>query len=161
MIVADTGPLNYLILIHCIDILPQLHQRILIPFAFRNELLDPAAPPEVRDWALNLPHWVEVIDPAPEFLNDPLLRSLHDGERSALALAQCHQPILLLVDEWAARNIALKKGFPLVGTLGVLDEAARLKLISFANAIRELKRTSFRYPASIVDCLLAEHTAHT
>ena len=86
-IVADTSPLNYLVLIGCIDILPQLHRTVLIPSAVRRELLSAVAPFEVRQWAVNLPDWVEEIDPAPEFLNDPQLTALHDGERAALTLA--------------------------------------------------------------------------
>jgi len=55
IVVADTSPLNYLVLIGCIDILPQLHQKVLIPSAVRRELLSVSAPPEVRAWALNPP----------------------------------------------------------------------------------------------------------
>jgi len=157
LVIADTSPLNYLVLIGCIDILPQLHQNVLIPSAVRRELLSVSAPPEVQAWAKSLPHWAEEVNPLPEFLNDPQLTTLHDGERAALALAASRQPIFVLIDEWPARKIAIKKGFFVVGTLGVLDQAARRKLISFADAIDKLKRTSFRYPSSLVERLLAEH----
>ena len=132
LVVADTSPLNYLVLIGCIDILPQLHQKVLIPSAVRRELLAAAAPPEVREWALNLPIWAEEIDPPPAFLRDPELTSLDEGERAALALAASRQPVFLLIDEWPARHIAIRKGFLVTGTLGVLDQAAHRKLISFA-----------------------------
>jgi predicted nucleic acid-binding protein len=157
LVVADTSPLNYLVLIGCIDILPQLHEKVLIPSAVRRELLSFDAPPAVREWATKLPAWAEEVAPAPEFLHDPQLVALHDGEREALALAASRQPIFLLIDEWPARSIAIRKGFLVIGTLGVLDQAARRKLISFAEAIDKLKRTSFRYPSSIVERLLAEH----
>jgi predicted nucleic acid-binding protein len=149
--------LNYLVLIGCIDVLPNLHRKVLIPSAVHRELLSISAPPDVRDWAISLPDWAEEVDPAPEFLNDPLLASLHNGERAALALAAGRQPIFLLIDEWPARNIALRKGFLVTGTLGILDQAARRNLIVFAEAIGKLKKTSFRYPAAIVERLLAEH----
>ena len=61
--------------------------------------------------AINLPVWVEEIDPLPEFLNDPQLLNLHEGERAALELAASRQPIFLLMDERPARSIAFKKGF--------------------------------------------------
>lgn len=160
LLVADTSPLNYLVLIGYIDILPQLHQKVLIPSAVRRELLSLSAPISVREWAVALPDWVEEIDPSPEYLNDPQLAALHDGERAALALAASRQPIFLLMDEWHARSIAIKKGFPVVGTLGVLDQAAHRKLLSFAEAIDKLKMTSFRYPASLVRRLLAEHDSN-
>jgi predicted nucleic acid-binding protein len=159
LVIADTSPLNYLILIGCIDILPQLHEKVLLPSAVRLELLSVSAPLEVRDWALRLPHWVEEVEPFPEFLNDPQLAGLHNGEQAALAVAASRQPIFLLIDEWPARNIAVRKGFPVTGTLGVLDEAARRKLISFAETIDKLKKMSFRDPASLVDRLLAEHNS--
>ena len=56
-----------------------------------------------------------------------------------------------------ARSIAIGKGFRVTGTLGILDQAARVKLISFAEAIDKLKKTSFRYPSSLVERMLAEH----
>jgi predicted nucleic acid-binding protein len=131
----------------------------LIPSAVIRELVSPSAPPEVRAWALSLPDWAEQVDPLPQFLNDPQLSALHDGERAALALAASRQPIFLLLDEWPARNIAIRKGFLVTGTLGVLDQAAHRKLISFAEAIDKLKRTSFRYPSALVERLLAQHNS--
>ncbi len=38
LVVADAGPLHYLILIDCADILPRLFNRVLIPPAVREEL---------------------------------------------------------------------------------------------------------------------------
>lgn len=52
-------------------------------------------------------------------------------------------------------------GLPVTGTLGVLDEAARRKLISLPDAINRLKVTSFRYPKAIVEQLLTEDAARS
>ena len=49
------------------------------------------------------------------------------------------------MDERAGTGIARTQGFQVSGTLGVLDEAAQRQLISLADAIKRLKRTSFRY----------------
>lgn len=38
MVVADTSPLNYLVLIHQINLLPELYGRVLIPESVLNEL---------------------------------------------------------------------------------------------------------------------------
>ncbi len=38
-IVADTTPLNYLVLIQAVDILPNLYRKVLIPPAVKAELL--------------------------------------------------------------------------------------------------------------------------
>jgi predicted nucleic acid-binding protein len=42
VVVADTSPLNYLILIEALDLLPRLYGRIVIPVEVLNELSEPA-----------------------------------------------------------------------------------------------------------------------
>ena len=72
-----------------------------------------------------MPNWGEVAEPAAGLLNDPELAGLHDGERAALAVAASRQPIFLLIDEWPSRRLAISKGFPVTGALGILDHAAK------------------------------------
>lgn len=48
IVIADTSPINYLILIDAIDVLPVLYQRIVIPTAVYKELQANSAPVEVR-----------------------------------------------------------------------------------------------------------------
>lgn len=55
MVVSDTSPLNYLILIEQINLLPQLYGRVLIPGSVSEELNAPETPDLVRTWATNLP----------------------------------------------------------------------------------------------------------
>jgi len=50
LVVADTGPLNYLLLIEAIDLLPKLFDRVFIPAAVHRELAHPLAPGPVRAW---------------------------------------------------------------------------------------------------------------
>jgi predicted nucleic acid-binding protein len=61
-----------------------------------------------------------------------------------------------LIDERAGTEIARAQGFAVTGALGVLDEAARRRLISLPDVIERLKRTSFRYPKAVVERLFAE-----
>lgn len=63
---------------------------------------------------------------------------------------------MLLIDERLGTEIARAQGFSVTGTLGVLDEAARRRLIALPEVIDRLKQTSFRYPKAIVDRLLKE-----
>ena len=63
VVVADTSPLNYLVLIEHVGILPRLYARVLIPPAVLSELTHPAAPRSVREFAANHPGWLEVVDP--------------------------------------------------------------------------------------------------
>jgi predicted nucleic acid-binding protein len=49
MVVADTSPLNYLILIDHINLLPQLYGRVLIPESVLQELSAIETPQIVRN----------------------------------------------------------------------------------------------------------------
>ena len=48
IIVSNTSPINYLILIGHIDLLPQLFQQIIIPQVVYSELSDAVAPLPVQ-----------------------------------------------------------------------------------------------------------------
>jgi len=86
IVIADTTPLNYLVLIDRADLLPQLFGLVLIPPAVLNELKQPEASEQVRDWVANLPSWLQVqsLRSAP----DPSLDHLDLGEREAITLAE-------------------------------------------------------------------------
>ena len=43
IVVADAGPLHYLVLIDCAEILGSLFDHVLVPFAVRDELIHPGA----------------------------------------------------------------------------------------------------------------------
>ena len=88
IVIADTGPINYLIQIETIDVLPKLYGRILVPPSVAAELQDPLAPGPVRQWIGDPPEWLEVRAPG----NQPdavlLEARLGAGERDAIVLAQ-------------------------------------------------------------------------
>lgn len=62
LVIADTGPVNYLIQIGHIDLLPLLFDRIAIPNAVETELSHALAPASVRLWITNAPAWLEIQD---------------------------------------------------------------------------------------------------
>jgi predicted nucleic acid-binding protein len=97
LVVADTSPVFYLLSIDHIDLLPQLFGKIFVPDAVRKELCHPAAPVLVREWAVGLPAWVEVISVEP--LDDAALLPLGAGEREAITLAISMRADLILIDE--------------------------------------------------------------
>lgn len=156
LVIADAGPLNYLVLIGAIDLLPKLFEKIFTPVAVRAELLDPDAPAAVRAWAAQPPSWLE-ISPVSAAIDDPAWRALDAGERAALALARTLSAELVLMDDRAGVAVAQRQGFTVTGTLGVLDLAARRGLIDLADAFARLRATSFRYPPEMMDALLAQH----
>jgi len=57
IVVSNTSPLNYLILIELQHVLPTLFERVLIPDAVMQELRSSAAPKPVKDWLNKIPDW--------------------------------------------------------------------------------------------------------
>ena len=47
LVIADTGPVNYLILIGHVDVLPALFEKVILPAVVRDELKHRKAPPAV------------------------------------------------------------------------------------------------------------------
>ena len=159
LVVADTGPLDYLVLIGESDLLPKLFEKVFVPEAVGAELRHRAAPPSVRMWAEKPPAWLEVR-PTPAATNDdPALRALDNGERAALALARPLGADLILMDDRAGVAVARQQSFAVTGTLGVLDLAARHGLIDLGAAFARLKTTNFRHSPEIMDALLAQHSS--
>lgn len=156
LVVADTGPLNYLVLIDAIELLPKLFEKVFTPAAVQAELLNPDAPAMVRAWAAQPPSWLDVRAVA-SGIDDPAWRALDAGEREALALARTLSADLVLMDDRAGVAVAQRQGFAVTGTLGVLDLAAQHGLVGLADVFVRLRATSFRYPPQIMDALLAKH----
>ena len=156
LVIADTGPINYLVLIERIDVLPALFQKVILPSAVQRELDDRETPPSVRDWIGNPPAWVEVGEPVGRYLDDESLRELDEGEQAAIALAAALNADLILMDDREGVMVARSKGLAVTGTLGVLSLAARRSLVDLADSFARLKRTNFRYRQEIMDQLLAQ-----
>lgn len=148
IVVADTTPINYLIVIGYIDILESLYGSVVIPPAVQDEMLDPLAPASVRLWISNPPHWLEVRTPSR--INAPLDPNLDDGEREAISLAQQYGARVLLIDEILGRREAQHLGIKVIGTVGILKEAHERGLLDFQEAVVRLQSTSFQIAASIL-----------
>jgi predicted nucleic acid-binding protein len=158
VVVADTGPLNYLSLIGLIDLLPKLFGKIIAPAAVRDELSSPKTPTAVRAWIVDVPSWLE-ITPNPDRWRDDTPSVLDEGERAAIALAIAVRADLILMDDRPGVAFARNQGFAVTGTLGVLDLAARRGLINLVDAFARLKATSFHYRQGLLDSLLARREA--
>ena len=83
IVVADTGPIHYLVLSGFIGTLHDLYGVVVLPEAVRDELSHPAAPDEIRAWIAALPSWVSVRTPG----SGTGFERLDPGEREALRLA--------------------------------------------------------------------------
>ena len=151
LVVADTTPINYLVLTDSVEVLPQLFRKVVCPTAVLRELLHPRAPASVRGWGSNLPTWLMVQDPK---RLDPGL-TIGPGENAAIALAEEIHADRLLVDERDARALARHRGLQVVGTLSVLDAAASRGLIDIVTTVRLLRTTHFHASEDLLEALLA------
>ena len=133
LVIADTGPIRYLVQIDQIDLLARLFENIVIPAIVAGELRHPSAPPQVQAWMKQPPAWLKVLSVTD--IDDPELKTLDPGERSAIALGISLKADLLLIDERKGVAIAVNKGFETTGTLGVLDLAAKRGLIDLRDGI--------------------------
>ena len=145
IVVADTSPLNYLILIESVEVLPKLYGRILVPPAVQEELLSPRAPAVVREWVQNPPAWLEVKAPLAT-----LDLALDPGETAAIALAEEIRADLIMLDEALGRQAAIKRGLEVIGTLGILREAHRAGILDIRRALERLQATSFHISPQIL-----------
>lgn len=157
VVVADTSPLNYLVLIGQIETLHALYGGVLVPPEVLAELADPGAPPRVASWIASRPAWVQ-IRAVRQNQRDLTLRHLDPGERAAIFLAQEERNALLLVDDAAGRTEANRRKIPNTGTLGILRAAALRDLLHLPAALTRLEATNFRVSQSLIEQLLAEES---
>ncbi len=138
LIVADTGPVNYLIQIGCIGLLARLAEKTVLPASVHAELLHRAAPEAVRAWAAALPPWVEIRTAAQKIEVGDV--SVADAE--AIALAKELGAAILLMDDREGRRWAAALGVVTMGTVGILEVAAARELVSLPVALEKLRGTS-------------------
>lgn len=160
IVIADTGPVNYLVLIGHVDLLPALFEKVILPSAVHAELTSRKTPPPVSDWISKPPAWLEICGDRPMFF-DPSLEGLDEGEKAAIALAATIHADLLRMDDRDGVTVARSRGLRVTGTLGILDLLAQRGLVNFALAIEKLERTSFRRPEAILAALLETHKRKT
>ncbi len=148
IVVADTGPLHYLVLIGAVDVLQPLYGLVFVPYTVARELQDTNTPATVRAWMAQPREWCEIRPDPP---SDPTLRFLDPGERAAITLALSVDAGRLLIDEQAGRAEAERRHLTVTGTLGVLAEAHRTGLLDFEIALEQLRDSNFYLSATLVD----------
>ncbi|MBY0263047.1 MAG: DUF3368 domain-containing protein [Phycisphaerales bacterium] len=141
IVVSDTSPLSYLILIGHIDVLPALFGGVVVPPAVMVELTHPGSPDPVRAWVATPPAWIWVAAPAVTPAARP---GIDPGEAQAIELARELSANALLIDDARGRAAAEEAGVPARGTLGVLVLAARTELLDLDAALSRLQATNFR-----------------
>lgn len=150
LVVSDTTPLNYLILIGNIDVLPSLFKRVLVPPTVIRELQHAKTPPVVATWARNLPQWIEVQTPRSD-----LHLNIGAGEDEAISLAVELGDAALLVDDKRARAAAESRGLFTMGTITILNLADLAGLLDFELAISRLRATTFHIEDALLEPMMA------
>jgi predicted nucleic acid-binding protein len=155
LVVSNTSPISYLVVIEQIELLPRLFEYILIPETVRDELASSKAPLVVQKWIDSPPSWLTIKSISTQPDSD--LLKLDAGECAAIILAQSLKADLILLDDLAARRLAVSRDLAIAGILGILDRAATKNWINFALAIERLQQTNFRISTPIVQELLEKY----
>ncbi len=156
IVVSNTTPLNYLILIEQAETLRLLYGRIIIPQAVFAELQHERTPVTVKEWLAHRPAWLEVQQASAP--SEAELERLDEGEREAIIIAEQLRADALIMDERDGVREARRRVLRVVGTLGVLAEAAARGLLNLPEALERLQQTSFRASPTLFRSLL-EHNA--
>jgi predicted nucleic acid-binding protein len=156
IVVSDTSPLNYLVLIDAIDILPKLFLEVHVPTQVLQELDRPQTPEAVRHWVRVRPEWLRVSTPRTALAASI---QLDPGESQAIALAEELGAEAILIDERKGRRIAEQRGLAAIGTVTVLEFASERNLLDLQKALRALRQTTFYITDDFIDAALARDTA--
>jgi predicted nucleic acid-binding protein len=154
VVVSDTTPLHYLILLGRDSILHKLFGGVIVPPAVLEELGHPAAPPVVSAWAKSRPAWGKVQ--SPEFIPSRF-DNLDFGERQALALAKEIQADFVLLDDKLARRFAKREALKVKGTLGKVFAAAKVGLLNFRETVETLQQTTMHLEPQLAERIIAEY----
>ncbi len=152
IIVSDTSPVNYLILIGRIALLPDLLGEVIIPTAVFRELQAERTPALVREFMLAMPGWMTVRTAT--IVSDFDDERVDAGEREAILLAEETAADALLIDDLAGREAALERGLFVIGTVGVLKRAAEKGLVDFGAELAKLRSAGFRLSGELEKELL-------
>jgi predicted nucleic acid-binding protein len=156
IVVSDTTPLHYLVLIGAVEILPALFEGVHAPSSVIRELGHPGASEAVRAWAEQLPAWLKVASPS---LRLPSTAHLDVGEADAISLAKEIAALAVLLDEKTGRRVAIAEGFVVIRTLALLELAAERGLVDLRTMLTRLAGTTFRIDQSLIDAALARDSA--
>ncbi len=149
IVVTDASPLRYLIVLGIESLLPRLNDRVFCPDTVLAECSHPRAPASVRQWAARPPEWLTVM--ADTAADSQRFAFLDPGERAALELALREDADAVLIDEAKGRRAALGAGLMVVGTIGILSEAAHRGWLDYDAAVsRLIRETNFRTTPGVI-----------
>ncbi len=146
IVVSDTSPINYLVQLGVIEILPQLYETVIVPPEVMRELTAKKTPEIVREWIATFPDWLEVRQNTGLIIDD----RIDPGECAAIALAVELQPDYFAVDDSNTREIALEYQLEIIGTVGIIERAHQAGLRDLKATLDALLRTNFFISKTII-----------
>jgi len=154
IIVADAGPLIGLARIDRLSLLKSLYGTIVVPEAVLSELCATSDRPGSGALSASLAEGVIQARALAQGREMELVRLcllLDAGEASAILLAEQIQCRFLMIDERRGREIARRRGIPVVGLAGVLLAAKGSGLLkSVAPVFADLARQGYRLSDALV-----------
>jgi predicted nucleic acid-binding protein len=139
IVIADTSCFVLLQKIDALPILHQLYATVLITPEIAIEYADP------------LPDWV-TVQSANQSLIEKFRQHVDRGEASAIALASEVSCDFIIVDDLAARKLAVMLGLPIKGTVGVLLSAKQNGVIPLFRPYLDLiQQTNFRLSQQLAE----------
>ncbi len=157
IVVADAGPVIHLAAAGVLDLLPSLFGRVLVPREVYDEVVQHGAG-RAGSAELAVAAWIEVRDSGGDSaVQSLLLQELDRGEAAAIALAVAVGAELLLIDERAGRQAALRLGLECGGSPRVILEAKRRGLVeSVADIVERMRRGGVWLSPMLVRAVRAE-----
>ena len=147
-VICNTSPLQYLHQLQLLELLESLYGHIIIPNEVREELeagnLLGVDVPNIQSY-----DWISIQQPR-SCAALPLITDLGAGEKAVLALGLEQTDSLVLLDDGLARQFADNFGIQKTGTLGILLQAKKKKLLGdISPLLDQLERLRFRiHPAT-------------
>ncbi len=145
-VVSNSSPLIAFEQLGRLELLHELVGTVLIPTAVRREIA-----------AVSLPEWIEVRALTQPIASIVLRASLGPGESEAISLATEVNSRLLLLDDLAARRLALGLHLPIIGVLGLLLTAKRKGLLEAVKpCLDQLLSQDFRVSTDLYGQVLRD-----
>ncbi len=135
------------------NLLAGIVEKLIIPGEVLAEL---AAGGHIDDTAARVAaaSWCEVLPPRPPQFN-PLLATLGSGEASVIQTALEYDLPLVIIDEVRGRRAARLAGLRVIGSLGILVELHRARLlVSVADAIRSMQQKGIFLAPDLIELTL-------
>jgi uncharacterized protein len=152
LVVCDSTPLIYLTRLGRLDLLGRFHEAVLLPPAVWQEVAVGGAhlPEGQAIQAAAQAGWLRVERPAGQLDITPAeADDLDPGEGEAIQLAM-ERGALLAIDESHGREIAMRLGLKLTGTVGILVRARREGLVAnLRDELTKLRQTTFRLSEAV------------